>query len=529
MSLSASGGGINTGAAFGINIPIDYTSRDYQSILSDLLTLVPTFTPEWSASSPSDFGVLLLELWAYIGDIDNYYIDRIANESFLTTAQQRSSVLNIAALIDYSPADAASSTAYMTLTVLPNTAEFVLPIYSQFASPATTTTPSIVFETLEPYTIAASGATGLITSTDITGNPIAVYQGVTTQNEAVGTSNGTASQQFTLQNTGVVGGSVDVSVNQGAGYSAWVEVNSLIDSGPYDAVYVISIDANGVVYINFGDGNNGAIPNPQATIEATYIVGGGAAGNVGAQQISDDLTGTGNFASVTNVNPAVGGSDAETIAQIQANAPSSLTAADRCVTVQDYATVAEQYSGVSMASAVAALGTSVTIYVHPAGGPYVIADLTSLVDDPVTGLGVELTNPAGTGYLDTRKMAGTTVTVSPPIYDTTIGYMPLHVTITIQVEPQFAQLTVVRSVQTALGVLYGFATMGFGQYLPLSALYTAVQAVPGVAYLTVSEFRRGDATAGTLGDVVCGPSEIPVIVVPDTGSNGLTITPNGGL
>jgi hypothetical protein len=83
--------------------PVDYTSRDYQSIVNDLVNLIPSYLPEWTDRSPGDFGIVLLELFAYMGDILNYYSDRIANESFISTAQQRQSVLNLANLLDYTP------------------------------------------------------------------------------------------------------------------------------------------------------------------------------------------------------------------------------------------------------------------------------------------------------------------------------------------------------------------------------------------------------------------------------------------
>ena len=84
---------------------IDYTSRDYASILSDMTTLIPNFSPNWTNRDPADFGMTLLELFSYMGDILNYYIDRAANEAFIATATQRSSVLQIANLLGYTPTD----------------------------------------------------------------------------------------------------------------------------------------------------------------------------------------------------------------------------------------------------------------------------------------------------------------------------------------------------------------------------------------------------------------------------------------
>ena len=40
--------------------------------------------PEWeTAGEASDFGTLLMELFAYMGDVMHFYIDRTASEAFL--------------------------------------------------------------------------------------------------------------------------------------------------------------------------------------------------------------------------------------------------------------------------------------------------------------------------------------------------------------------------------------------------------------------------------------------------------------
>jgi hypothetical protein len=92
------------------NIPVavDYTSRDFYSLREDLINLVKArvnidSSKQWSGDDPSDFGVALLEAFAYVGDLTNYYIDRIANETYLPTATQRKSILNLAKLYGYAP------------------------------------------------------------------------------------------------------------------------------------------------------------------------------------------------------------------------------------------------------------------------------------------------------------------------------------------------------------------------------------------------------------------------------------------
>lgn len=89
--------------------PIDYTSRDYASLREDLIKAVQLRIPQWTADDPTDFGLALLESFAYMGDIMSYYIDRAANEAFLTTATQRESISAIAKTLGYFPASATAA------------------------------------------------------------------------------------------------------------------------------------------------------------------------------------------------------------------------------------------------------------------------------------------------------------------------------------------------------------------------------------------------------------------------------------
>ena len=73
---------------------IDYLARDYNSFRKSLIDLIPAKLPEWTDRSEADFGIAMLELFAYMADILSYYQDRQANEAFLHTAQERRSVIN---------------------------------------------------------------------------------------------------------------------------------------------------------------------------------------------------------------------------------------------------------------------------------------------------------------------------------------------------------------------------------------------------------------------------------------------------
>ena len=95
----------------------DYSSRDYASILTDLLNRQQVYLPEWTSVSNNDFGIVLLQEFAYAADILHYYIDRLANEAFIQTATQPQSILNLAGLIGYTPFLSTGATVSLLITV----------------------------------------------------------------------------------------------------------------------------------------------------------------------------------------------------------------------------------------------------------------------------------------------------------------------------------------------------------------------------------------------------------------------------
>lgn len=489
--------------------PIDYTDKDYSSFRADLLAAIPNYLPEWSDQSPGDFGVVLIELFSYIGDILSYYGDRIANEAYLATAVQRSSVLKLAALIDYRPSDNTAASTVLSIGIKNGAGVTILPKGTQFSTQADPNNPAVIFETTQDLSFVAntSGSTRYTETDDSSpARSIEVVQGVTVTNEALGNSQGIADQVFTLFQSPVIEGSVQVYVDEGDTPQPWTFFDHLTDAAPTDPAFTTFTDDNNIVNVVFGDGTNGRIPNPQAIISATYRVGGGQVGNVGAHAIIQILAVQPNIISVDNPNPAVGGADAESVDHIRAQAPKSLTAINRAVTLGDYAALALKVPSVAKAKATASIFTNITLYIHPAGGYLPATNLGTIV----TAMAPMLTNPPNNnGYLDDKKMIGATVTVLPPQYAGSTGYLPVHIAMTVTVLPQYSRDVVQQVILAAINNLLSFDKVDFGMRITQSSLYHTVMAVEGVDFLVLNELRREDQTAGSVQDVFANDNEIP--------------------
>jgi hypothetical protein len=127
---------------------IDYMARDAGSFLQSMRALIPEKLPEWTDfESEADFGNVLLQLFAHMGDILSYYQDRVANESFLGTAQERRSVIQHLRLIGYTLSTAAPASATLTLSVPASVTEVItIQRGDAFATTGQRDKPSVRFE-----------------------------------------------------------------------------------------------------------------------------------------------------------------------------------------------------------------------------------------------------------------------------------------------------------------------------------------------------------------------------------------------
>lgn len=489
-----------------IPISIDYTSKDYYSLREELITRIKDRVPDWTAADPADFGVALVEAFAYLGDVMSYYIDRNANESYMATATQRASVLNIAQTYGYIPAGYRSAFTTFTLTNTSNT-EITLPEGTVFSGDIIVgdTVQTVYFTTTAEAVITEQidDTAGTYTITASEGRPVTlVADNTNTYGELIGVSTGFPGMVFELGETPVVDGSVELYVQDGDVYSKWSQVQHLIDYNPTDQVFQVTMDENDVVSVNFGDGVSGFIPTRYSEIRAKYTVGGGIIGDVNANTITtiqyvpglseSETVALGSGLTVTN-DAALGGSDPETLEQIRISAPLSLRASNRAVTLQDYADLALGVGGVGKANAQADVWTSVTVYLAPSRSATDTDPAPGLDDMGDPTIEYDTIKASVEEYLSTRILLGTTVTIQPPTYVDcviNIGYTKL---------PQYTTIEVETAIKTNLLSTFGYSGMNFQDTIYPQDVEFMLQQVPGVKVAKVlAQHREGDTGLNTL-------------------------------
>lgn len=287
----------------------------------------------------------------------------------------------------------------------------------------------------------------------------------------------------------------------------WSVKRDLLDSGASDRDFVVEIDDDGVGHLRFGDGVCGQEPAAGTLFRASYRVGNGKSGNVGAETITYIVLRQEKLSGVNllprNPMAATGGADPEPIDEVKLFAPYAFqNQLERAVTASDYAVIASDNERRLEARAVLEAEDSPICTTAFTRLQTAKADLrwtgswyTSLVAlDPV---GSETAPPElideVTLYLEPFRRMGYDLLVRPA------KYVPLKVSLTVCVLPNYLRGHVAAAVLDALsnrvlpdGKLGFFHpdNVSFGDGICVSRLLATVQAIAGVQNTMVTELER---------------------------------------
>jgi uncharacterized phage protein gp47/JayE len=495
----------NIAPALQVPASIDFTSKDWTAFVQSMLTYGQTIMPEWNPTSEGDFGLALVEMWAYPLDILSYYGDRIGQEAYIGTATQRLSLLNIAQLLGYTVSNGTAATGTVTFQTSNPGPAVNIPALTQVATSFQSSTDSpVIYQTNAVANCPGNG--GTVT--------VSVTQGVTSVQVPIGTSTGLPGQEYSIPQTGVIDGSVTVFVQTDTAVpQQWSFIQYLADAGPSDTVFTTFVDANGLTWVEFGDNLNGLIPANGLVIFATYTIGVGSSGNQSAGVVGEIVSPIDGLSvqleadGMTFVSSVMsGGADPETNDSIRANAPAIFATQLRAVSPDDFESMTLSVPGVTVASAIAQHSTSVTIY---ALGPD--------FQPAQAGLQADIAD-----FFSGRTLAGVSVTVAQPtLVAIDVGSSSLPYT--LQVMDNFVQASVVANVQTALTQLFQPPNVSFGQLISPGQVYATIMAVAGVQWCFVPVISREDVTQANTNPIQLRGFEI---ATPGSFSN---VTPMGGI
>ena len=323
------------------NNSLRVSELDFNSIRNNLKTYLNSQS-EFSDYNFEGSGLsVLLDILAYNTYYNSFYLNMVANEAFLDTAQIRQNILSQAKLINYVPASPQAAEAMVSIRVTPSTSEnqttdyIVLDKYTRLLG-ADIEGKSYPFIAVNANTAHKSAGSFYFPN-------VWISQGeVVTQQYLMASNNVTGKFEIPSANIDTTTLTVTVQESSSNNYTEEYHLSDDITTVTSNSrVYFLEENENLNYTLQFGDGILGYRPKNGNIIITTYVDTQGAEANdVGKFNVIDPVGGlyTSNVR-VTTVTSSRTGADKEPIERIKLRAPQFYTAQNRCVTVRDYETI----------------------------------------------------------------------------------------------------------------------------------------------------------------------------------------------
>ena len=446
--------------------------KNFEELVKEAVSRIPVYAPEWTDHNIHDPGITLIELFAWLAEMQIYRLNMISDESyrkFLTLMGIPKLKSAIAAEVDLSFS-------------LRDQQPTLVPARTQVAARDPISGEDIIFETKLENTVSAIQSRTL--------------------KDCKFSSSGLPDFYLDLEYTPVIERTLKVKVKEEDAWIEWSEVEDFDASKSGDRHYTVDLATGRVT---FGDGINAKIPpKGEDNITISYSSGGGVRGNVEPYAINRVLGELAAEVTVENINAAVGGEEAETLEEALIRARKDLKTVYRAVTSADYELLAMNTPGLRVARAKA-----IPQY-HPCQESEVPGIVTVIVV-PHT----QQANPKpSTSFLksvyrhmDTHRLLTTELFVIPP------KYVEVSVAATVFIKPKSEPIRVKKDVEEELKdfldpVKGGVDKMGwpFGRPVYRSEIYEIIDGVDGVDYVTSLLLKReGEDQPG---DILISPRSL---------------------
>ena len=324
---------------------INSTALDFANIKTNLKTYLQNTTEfqdyDFEASGLSN----ILDVLAYNTHVNGLTTNFALNESFLGTAQLRSSVVSLATGIGYVPDTMTSAfgTVGVTMSLAgisgrPSTVD--LPNNTRFSSAVDDVT--YTFQTREVHTGADDGAGNYTFKTTDDSTAIPIFEGILkTKTFTVGEFN--EADVYMIPDTTLDADTAIVRVIDGSNSTIYTNITAATTISANSTIYILKEAPNGFYQLSFGgNGILGLAPAAGNTITVEYLsTKGGLANTAKAFAPIDTVTvlGSARTLTVSTTAAAIGGDNKETIASIRTNAPFQYATQNRMVTPEDYTSI----------------------------------------------------------------------------------------------------------------------------------------------------------------------------------------------
>lgn len=435
--------------------------RSFNDIKAKLISELRLQIPEITDYSEGNIFVIIISIFAAIAEVIHYYIDNMAREAFLPTARRYSSLYKHAKLVDYHIKSAIPATVDVVLYKNDDTPigqDITIPLNTEFTSSDGKTWISI--KTVIWYKDSYYVTVPLVQQKSVGVSDRIQLGNILSPNSIIYITDIPSDQKY-------VEGSMNLYIND----EPWILVDTFAYSSSRDKVYKIEVDEQLRPYIKFGDGQFGMKPKYNATIEASYSLTYGSAGNIATNNfttVPQDIQVIDNKITINNVIPATGGSDYETFNMLKNHIPLSIKTLGVAITKEDFEAIAKMVGGVDKAYANYVCGRYVEIYITPDGGGEASSALLDSVEKTISKSKVITTSIE---VLSTHKLQ-------------------VFLDITITGKKSFKSNDISNQVKKALTTAYDYNNSDINKPVRLSDIYALIDNQSMVDYLTINKLYQ---------------------------------------
>jgi hypothetical protein len=315
------------------------TELDFDTIKNNL----KSFLNQQSEFTDYDFegsGLnILLDILAYNTHYNAYYLNMVANESFMDTALLRDSVVSHAKTLGYVPYSTKSPVALINFTVTTTSttpATLTLPAGYSFLSNQIDG-KSYNFVVLEDTTVTKSNTNFYFENLAISEGQLVTYSFVHNQST-------NPKQVFTLKDANIDTTTIKVQVSpstSNTSLTSYSKVTDVLDVTYDSTVFYLQESKSGKFQIYFGNDVVGKKLADGSVVYVTYLLNNATAANkannfIAAASTTDSI---GNVLTRFIINPvsaAAGGSDRESVDSIKFGSASQFSTQNRLITFKDY-------------------------------------------------------------------------------------------------------------------------------------------------------------------------------------------------
>ena len=314
---------------------LPYNRKDAYSILEYLKLQAEQLSEgRWTDFSDSDIGTVFLKLMSYLADMNNFQVDKVASELYLSTCTERASAIALCSLIGYEPRHYQSASSTITLTNavgrdIPNGT--VIPAYSVFTNSLST----VKYCNLEQQTFYNNQAT------------FDVYEGTPTSYTYT-INNISTLGRIILNDYNVATNTISVTIN-GIKYQQVDDVRFI--SG--ELGYSVHISEDRYLYIQLPSYWPDVI-SQSSVIEISYLLSNGASGRIGSNvltRVEQMLSDQRNNVIIAGNTASLGGYNPETVDEMKISVPRQARTMNTIVTINDFEEVSLNVLGIADVSA----------------------------------------------------------------------------------------------------------------------------------------------------------------------------------